>query len=83
MKVAVGLRRVAAGKRTSGRRAAQIAIGYADAAAIYQMAVSFEHTAPKIVVRSIYYLIRLTFDLLINRYIIFAPAFCLCGTRKD
>ena len=40
-------------------------------------------TAPKIVVRSIYYLIRLTFDLLINRYIIFAPAFCLCGTRKD
>ena len=26
MKVAVGLRRVAAGKRTSGRRAAQIAI---------------------------------------------------------
>ena len=27
MKVAVGLRRVAAGKRTSGRRAAQIAIG--------------------------------------------------------
>ena len=34
MKVAVGLRRVAAGKRTSGRRAAQIAcdaaIGFAD-----------------------------------------------------
>ena len=28
MKVAVGLRRVAAGKRTSGRRAAQIAIIY-------------------------------------------------------
>lgn len=27
MKVAVGLRRVAAGKRTSGRRAAQIAKG--------------------------------------------------------
>ena len=27
MKVAVGLRRVAAGKRTSGRRAAQIAYG--------------------------------------------------------
>ena len=27
MKVAVGLRRVAAGKRTSGRRAAQIAPG--------------------------------------------------------
>ena len=27
MKVAVGLRRVAAGKRTSGRRAAQIALG--------------------------------------------------------
>ena len=27
MKVAVGLRRVAAGKRTSGRRAAQIADG--------------------------------------------------------
>ena len=26
MKVAVGLRRVAAGKRTSGRRAAQIAV---------------------------------------------------------
>ena len=26
MKVAVGLRRVAAGKRTSGRRAAQIAL---------------------------------------------------------
>lgn len=39
MKVAVGLRRVAAGKRTSGRRAAQIAwslpgsAGYADRAA--------------------------------------------------
>ena len=28
MKVAVGLRRVAAGKRTSGRRAAQIALGF-------------------------------------------------------
>lgn len=28
MKVAVGLRRVAAGKRTSGRRAAQIAFVY-------------------------------------------------------
>lgn len=28
MKVAVGLRRVAAGKRTSGRRAAQIARSY-------------------------------------------------------
>ena len=28
MKVAVGLRRVAAGKRTSGRRAAQIAFQY-------------------------------------------------------
>lgn len=30
MKVAVGLRRVAAGKRTSGRRAAQIATEHAD-----------------------------------------------------
>ena len=30
MKVAVGLRRVAAGKRTSGRRAAQIAAGMHD-----------------------------------------------------
>ena len=30
MKVAVGLRRVAAGKRTSGRRAAQIAVGPPD-----------------------------------------------------
>ena len=29
MKVAVGLRRVAAGKRTSGRRAAQIAVCFA------------------------------------------------------
>lgn len=28
MKVAVGLRRVAAGKRTSGRRAAQIALKF-------------------------------------------------------
>ena len=28
MKVAVGLRRVAAGKRTSGRRAAQIAVSH-------------------------------------------------------
>ena len=30
MKVAVGLRRVAAGKRTSGRRAAQIAGSWAE-----------------------------------------------------
>ena len=66
-----------------GRAAGRLGlITNADTAVVHKMPVPFLHTAPKVVLRRVGYLVRTALDLLVDVNICLRPAPCLAAARQ-